>query len=289
MAISRKDNDRKQISAAPLSLKNERRKLTMILLAAIAVTNAFLLVAPTPELRSISGNLSAPITAGAAMVLGALVVREQGIKGLFGRAYVALAVGITLWTIAEVIWAYNAIALDIAVPFPSIADALWLVGYIPFAYYMFTTSSAVYGVHPRKKATLIVSLAVAAFSGLYMASLLSASQLTGPDAAQAITITILYPVLDSIIVVPAVLSLLNSGHGELTSIPWIFISWILTVVADGIFGYTIVTNTSESLQLLPDLIYNCAYLFMAAGVYWHYRYFVASNKKLDEIWRKAHA
>ena len=287
MAFSIRKINQKQISAAPLSLRNERRKMMIVLALAIAVTNTAMLVLPTAELRATYGNISASVTAGAVVVIGALIVR-QGVKGLFGRAYAALTAGITMWTIAEIIWAYNALVLGISVPFPSIADALWLAGYAPLAFHMFSTSSAIYGVNVKKKATFIVSLSVAAFSGFYIAGLVSASELTGPSAAESITISILYPVLDAIIVVPAVLSVLNSGRGELTAIPWILIAWILTVLADGMFGYSIVTNTSENLQILSDSIYNSAYLFMAAGVFWHYRYFVVSSKKLDEAWLKAH-
>jgi len=281
MISSKKKNSQKELPATPFSGKKGQRNLMVAVVLAIAVTNAVFIVLPTDEIRGMYGNLAAPATAGAAMVIGGLVVAKQGVKGLFGRAYLALTIRIVLWGIAEVIWAYNTVVLNIEVPFPSAADALWLAGYAPLGFYMFTMSSSVYGVNARKKATLVVSLAVAAFSGLYIATLISASQLMGDDSAEMITITILYPVLDAIIVVPAVVSIVKSGRGELTAIPWVFISWMLTVVADSIFGYAIVTEASAELQMVSDIVYNSAYLFMAGGIFWHYRHFVVGPKKLE--------
>lgn len=254
------------------------------LVAAIAVANSILLAAPTIEVQNLYGNIIRPITASAAMVFGIIVLYRQGIDGIFGRAFASLAAGVSLWAIAELIWAYNTLVLAIAVPFPSLADVLWLAGYAPFGFHLFSTSR-LYGGGLKKKSIFVVSMAVAIFSSLYIYGLIAASELSGPDAVLSLVITLAYPVLDAIIVVPAVLCVINSGRGELTAIPWIFISWILTVVADAIFGYTIVTNIAGDVQAW-NFVYNAAYLFMAAGLYWHNKYFVIGTKKFDEMWRK---
>jgi hypothetical protein len=254
------------------------------LIATITIANLILLAAPTIEEQNLYGNIIRPITAGASMAFGIIVVYRQGVDGIFGRAFASLAGGVSLWAIAELIWAYNAIVLGIQVPFPSIADVLWLAGYAPLGFHLFSTSRF-YGVALRKKSTFAVALAVGIFSSVYLYSLIAASELSGPDAALSLAITIAYPVLDAMILVPAVLCVLNSGKGELTAIPWIFISWILTVMADSMFGYTIVTNIAGDMQIW-NLGYNAAYLFMAAGLYWHNKYFIIGNRKFDEMWRK---
>jgi hypothetical protein len=49
--------------------------------------------------------------------------------------YRYLLYAVALWTAAEAIWAFYEIVLQIEVPFPSAADALWLLGYLPFFYF----------------------------------------------------------------------------------------------------------------------------------------------------------
>src|SRR5437867_9732214 len=267
-------------------MSKQRKTVIIGLVIIIAIANFILLAAPTIEEQNLYGNIIRPITAVASMAFAITIVYRQGVDGIFGRAFASLAGGISLWAIAELIWAYNAIVIGIQVPFPSIADVLWLAGYAPLGFHLFSTSRF-YGVGLKKKSTFVVALAVATFSSVYIYSLITASDLSGPDAALSLAITIAYPVLDAIILVPAVLCVLNSGKGELTAIPWIFIAWILTVLVDAIFGYTIVTNIAGEVQIW-NFVYNGAYLFMAAGLYWHNKYFIIGNKKFDEMWEKAH-
>ena len=277
---------RQELAQQPFSLSKQRKTVIIGLVITIAIANFILLAAPTIEEQNLYGNIIRPITAVASMAFAITIVYRQGVDGIFGRAFASLAGGISLWAIAELIWAYNTVVIGIQVPFPSIADVLWLAGYAPLGFHLFSTSRF-YGVGLKKKSTFVVALAVATFSSVYIYSLITASDLSGPDAALSLAITIAYPVLDAIILVPAVLCVLNSGKGELTAIPWIFIAWILTVLADAIFGYTIVTNIAGEVQIW-NFVYNGAYLFMAAGLYWHNKYFIIGNKKFDEMWEKAH-
>jgi hypothetical protein len=189
-----------------------------------------------------------------------------------------------LYFIAEIIWAYYGIVLQIEVPFPSPADAFWLAGYAPLGFHLFTISK-LHGAYNRKsKRVIFVSLAVAAFSVLYIQSLISVSDLSGPDAILKLGITIAYPIADAIVIIPAVLVILNSGRGELTAIPWIFISWIFTALADTLFGYTVVTNITGELSIW-NLAYSAAYLFMAAGLYWHNKFFIIDESKIEKLWQ----
>jgi hypothetical protein len=270
-----------QLLQQPISLKKQRKSVVLGLIAAIAIANAILLAAPSIEEQNKYGNIIRPIAASASMVLAIIVVCRQGVGGMFGKAFASLAGGVSLWAIAELIWAYNSIVLGIEVPFPSIADVLWLAGYFPLGLHLFKTSRF-YVVGLRKKSTVAVVLGVAAFSSAYIYSLVSSSELSGPDAASSLAITIAYPVLDAILIVPAVLSVINSGKGELTSIPWIFIAWIMTVIADGIFGYTIVTEIAGDVQIW-NFVYPASYLTMAAGLYWHNKYFIIGKKTFETI------
>lgn len=103
--------------------------------------------------------------------------------------------------------------------------------------------SRFYGRGTKRKTIIIVGAGVAIFSGIYIFSLSGASELGGgADAIEGLAISIAYPVMDAILFVPAIIIVLNAGRGLLTSIPWIFISWIFLGLADTILGFTAVQN-----------------------------------------------
>nr|WP_294804974.1 hypothetical protein [uncultured Nitrososphaera sp.] len=78
---------------------------------------------------------------------------------------------------------------------------------------------------------------------------------------------------------PAILIVLNSGKGYLTSIPWIFIGWIALGVADTLLGIAQVQNFDGDLFLI-NAFYVIAYLAMAAGLWWYNRFFIFDKARL---------
>jgi hypothetical protein len=122
-----------------------------------------------------------------------------------------------------------------------------------------------------------MGVAVAAFSSYYVVQLMSVSDLTSYDDGVALAISIAYPILDGVVLIPALLAVMTSGRGYLTSVPWIFVSWIFTAIADSIFGFAAATSATSDITG-SALFYNAAYLSMAAGLFWHNRYMIFSGK-----------
>ena len=91
-----------------------------------------------------------------------LVIYRQKTDGLMGKAYTFLGVGLALFLIAEIIWSYYEIGLEIENPFPSIADALWLIGYGPLLYFVFKMYRF-FGASNSRTHQLFVSVAGAVF------------------------------------------------------------------------------------------------------------------------------
>lgn len=264
--------------------KKPRRNLIVATIAAIVAVNSGILLAPGIESKEFYGNISGPITAAIAAGYGLLIVYRQGLSGIFGKTYGALALGLSLWLVAEVLWTYYTVGLQIALPFPSLADVFWLAGYGPLAYHLFVTAKF-YG-RVKKHTLIIVSVASAIFVTSYVNDIVDSSALSGDGAMLPLAITISYPVLDVVMLIPAVLILVNPVRGQLTSIPWIFISWVLTTSADAMFGHTTVANLAAEVTVW-NLLYNAAYICMAAGLYWYNKYFIFDEKKLKNSWLMA--
>jgi hypothetical protein len=287
---------------AYLNIKRARRNLVLGLIAAIAVINGTVLLTAGSDIEALVSDISRIATIGAAAALSLVVVSRQKVDGLFGRAYAALAAGLILWVIAESVWGYYELALGMGAHTTSIADVFWIFGYGPFAYHLFSTARffgkglkkstiVIVGLEPlseivrqqgkglKKSTIVIVGAAAALFLAFYVETLVSVSELEGPDALVTMAVSIVYPVLDALLIVPAVLIVLNAGKGQLTSIPWIFIGWILLVIADSLLGVAASAGMSEVFHI--TMTYNAAYLCFAAGLVWYNKQFIISdNKKL---------
>ena len=261
-----------------LVIKNAQIKLIVGFVVATLAVNSIILLAPDIEMQNYFGNILRPLVAAVASGLALIVVYRQKVSGIFGRSYAFLAGGLVLYLVAEILWGYYSIGLGIEVPFPSLADAFWLAAYGPFGYGLFSLSR-LYTKHGKSKmkALAVMSLSVAAFSSYYVLQLISVSDLTDPIP---LAISITYPILDGILLVPALLVIISSGKGYLTSIPWIFVSWIFTAIADSIFGFTAVTSVAGDVSVW-NLFYNAAYLSMATGLFWHNRYMVFDSKRVN--------
>jgi hypothetical protein len=124
---------------------------------------------------------------------------------------------------------------------------------------------------------------IAVFAFFYLQSLVAVSLPpegeSMSDYVIPLAISVAYPVLDVILLVPAILIVLNSGRGHLTAIPWTFVSFILTAIADILLGYSAVTGFQNDVTIIT-MTYNAAYLCMAAGLLWYLRFFISEKKQV---------
>jgi hypothetical protein len=259
-------------------IRRHRKNLILALIAAIVIIDSAVLLSAGSDIEFFISDLSRIGTIGAAVVLSLVVVRRQGVGGFFGKAYVMLAAGLILWMVAESIWGYYELVIGEETPFPSIADAFWLSAYGPIGYHIFSTSKF-FGSGVKKPIVVAVSAAAIVFSYFYLQAVIDISTLEGPDALLGVVISILYPVFDAIVLIPVILIITNAGRGQLTSIPWIFVSMLLLVVADSLLGLTAVVDFAGQTFHIT-MIYNAAYLGFMAGLLWYNKQFLLNEKRL---------
>ncbi|HEX2615736.1 MAG TPA: hypothetical protein VHL10_09595 [Nitrososphaera sp.] len=261
-----------------LNIAKQRRNLVLGLIAAIIIVDATVFLTAGSDIEQYIGDISRIGTVASAVVMSLVIVSRQKFSGLFGRAYVSLAIGLALWLAAEVIWGYYELGLGVETPFPSIADVFWIASYAPFAYHLFGTARF-FGKGVKKPIIAVVCAAAAVFLYFYVQAIVGVSELEGPDALVSLAISIAYPVFDVILLIPAVLMVTNAGKGQLTSIPWVFVGWILMAIADSLLGITAVTNfTGEVFHI--TMTYNATYLCFTAGLLWYNKLFIIDEKRL---------
>jgi hypothetical protein len=230
-------------------------------------------------------DLSINAAAAAALFFALLILYRQKLGGLHGKTYAAFAIGLSLWFAAEVVQTYYEIGSEEEVPFPSIADALWLLGYVPFGYHLFVTYR--FFVKSAKPHTLFVVLATTAavFGSIVPVTILSSSLLV--DDVPALFVNVAYPTLDAALIVPAIMMFSILRKGKLGSIPWVLLaaSILIIAAADSVFGYISATSPDSEIWGF-SILYLAGYLLMAGALYCHNRLFIFDRSRAVKVFQE---
>jgi hypothetical protein len=266
----------------------------LALIGSIIVANSFIVLSQGKD-RVFFSNWTINVTAAIALALAVITIYRQKLDGLYGKTYASLAIGLGLWFIAEIIWTYFELGLQINTPFPSIADLFWLVGYGFFAYHLYRIYNFMSKETIKPTAIILVSVAIAIALG-YLVNLtttvsdISYSQKQQADDFVLLLISAAYPILDGVLLVPAVLVLWTIRSGQLSYTHWMLLSlsMLLFAVADSGFGYVAVLDIHmvQKEGWVWDIFYNAGYLSIAAALLWFNRFSIFNEKVEQKKWQK---
>jgi TRAP-type C4-dicarboxylate transport system permease small subunit len=271
-----------------------QRNIIIALIGAIIVANSFIILAQGEE-RVFFSNWTINITAGVAFAFAVITVYRQKLDGLFGKTYASLTIGLGLWFVAELIWTYFEIGLQIDTPFPSLADVFWLVAYAFFAYPLYRIYNFMSKETIQSTVVIIVTVAIAIALGYLVNLTINVSEISYSQKQQSediilLLVSIAYPILDGLLLVPAVLVLWAVRTGQLPYTHWMLLSlsMLLFAVADSGFGYAAVSdiNMIQNEGWIWDIFYNAGYLSIAAALFWHNRFFVFDENREQKSGRK---
>ncbi len=182
----------------------------------------------------------------------------------------AFTLGMFLWTLGEVLWAYGEIIAKEELPYPSIADVAWVVGYVPLFIGFFLRFRSL-----RTMPTLDDLLTGGGFFLVIL--VVGVAYIIGPIATQNSGthteqfLNILYPVGDLALAFASVLSVIVLAGGSL-SYPWMMLAggFLLTSLGDLMYSYAtwndlyITGNHGTNLvTYLADVPYLAAYIVIA--------------------------
>lgn len=220
--------------------------------------------------------INASITAGLAILLA----YRQKFHGLHSKTHVALAVGLVLWLSADIIWATYHLVLDVVPPIPSPADYLWLTAYGFLGYYLYMT----YKEFHRKfnfgrKALIVSAIANAIFLGYIVTLTANFSVLSTPRGIAMFVVIVAYPILDAILMVPALVILVEFRKEPTWFTPWFCESLgiFLIGLSDTWFAVIVLTSLVEQLWI-SALFFAAHFLVMAAGLIWYLKYLIPSTE-----------
>jgi len=195
------------------------------------------------------------------------------------KTNILLTLGLIFWFIANIIWAYYEVVLDIVSPVPSLADVFLLSAY-GFLIYRLINIYKKLGYITNKKILLLIISGTGLFLIYILNLTLDLSELSNFRGLMLFIVTIAYPTLNSILTVLALMILLGIKNEKHHFIPWIceLVGFLAIVVGDSWFAIIVLTAFVEQLWM-SALLLSAHYLLIAAGLIWYLRYYIKWQSK----------
>lgn len=242
-------------------------KISLIIMIGLALLYVF--QGYYPEFMSLFSDVSPPFIAFVAVLSSGLCLRKywHSIKEKFSLIWLCFTLGVMFWFLGELGWTIYTRVLNIEIPYPSIADAFWLSGYIPFFIALYLYVKIFSSVLSRKM--LVIALSIVLIITVCVSVTLMIPLLSTGEDLTTLTIDFAYPFLDLLLFSVALLGLFVFRQGQLGK------SWLLInigvlpdVTADILFSYTTAQETYYSGHPL-ELLYHFGYLFTFLAFYIH--------------------
>lgn len=271
--------------------KSSLKLLFISILILIVIANSIILRSD-PFNRTHTALWMMNISAAVASSLGIIAVYRYGIHDLHGKSIMCVTIGLIFWFAADLSLLYSHYTHGKEEMLVSSTDGLWFMGYIFLALHLsiilrsLRNERNTYVPSSRTQTKIVIILIViiaTAFVIFNMLLISSSESFTNPEERvdfQALIVTIAYPVLDLILIVPSILILITLRNDIRHYVPWLLssLSLLLSAIADD--GYVIdYVNGNFRHLVFWDLFYVTDFIIMAGALFWYNRYHIISGKK----------
>lgn len=199
-----------------------------------------------PDFMYFFSNAFYPFVAGVAVIVSVSALRKYwGNPGdKHSKIWIGFTLGMIFWFLGEMGWAIYTLFLNVEIPYPSIADAAWLIGYVPLfiALYLYVRT---FQFAISKTMFLLATVAVCITSFALLFSLVSPI-LANASEHDMVTLIVdmAYPALDVVLFSLSILGLLIFAGGKIAR-AWLLINGaiLMNVVGDVLFSYATLQGT----------------------------------------------
>ena len=247
------------------------------------IGNSFIIFADSDS-KVIYSNWVLIINSLIAVGLSAIILikdkdREEGKVGKIDKANILLAIGLIFWFIANIIWAYYELVLDIVSPVPSLADIFLLSAY-GFLICRLTIVYRKIGHTTNKKFLFLIVSGTGLFLIYILNLTLENTETSNFRGLMLFVVTVAYPTLNSVLTVLALMILLGIKNERHHFIPWIceLVGLLAIVIGDSWFAIIVLTTFVEQLWM-SALLLSAHYLLIAGGLIWYLRYVIKWHSK----------
>ena len=247
-------------------------------ISTIVIGNSIIVLADS-ESKLIYSNWILIINSLIAAGLSAMILFKDKDSNEADKTNIFLTLGLVFWLIANMIWAYYEVVLDIVSPVPSLAD-LFLLSAYGFLIYRLINIYRSLSHNINKKIFLLIISGTGLFLVYILNLTLELSELSNFRGLMLFVVTIAYPTLNSILTVLALMILLGIKNEKHHFIPWIceLIGFLAIVIGDSWFAIIVLTAFVEQIWM-STLLLSAHYLLIAGGLIWYLRYFIKWQSK----------
>jgi hypothetical protein len=249
------------------------------LIISIIIANSMIVFSPTHKKYS-AALWTLNITGAIATSLAIIAAYRYGLHGTHGKSYLFLMLGLSSWFSADLTLMYYYVALGIEEQkLVSLTDGFWFAGYVFLAFHLFTVLRLIRGII-KLRIVVLISIVTMLFVIYNVFSLISSELSIDVDFA-AFAVTIAYPILDLILIIPSAIILVSLSKDYQHSIPWLLssLSLLVNAIADDGYVYDFVNENLQNLWIW-DLFYVTDFIIMAGALFWYNKFHIS-----DEIRR----
>jgi branched-chain amino acid transport system substrate-binding protein len=244
----------------------------------IVIGNSFIIFADSDS-KLIYSNWILIINSLIAAGLSAMILFKDKDSKEEDKTNIFLTLGLVFWFIANIIWAYYEVVLDIVSPVPSLAD-LFLLSAYGFLIYRLIVIYRNLGHVTNKKILLLIISGTGLFLIYILNLTLELTELSNFRGLMLFIVTIAYPTLNSVLTVVALMILLGIKKEEHHFIPWVceLVGFLAIVIGDSWFAIIVLTAFVEQIWM-SALLLSAHYLLIAGGLIWYLRYSIKWQSK----------
>jgi hypothetical protein len=263
---------------------SRRRFLILVIISFIVLNSPVIFGSESsrPILIDLTAIIGATVTAGIFLLNFLLKYsRKHYTEGFF-----VFTIGSFLWLGAELTWAYYRQSLGVEVPYPSVADLFWLMGYGFFLIHNYGLMAKLRQVaHIDRSMIVLVSVATGLTLGYILNLTFGVAEIISSTTDSLTTVvSILYPIIDGLILIPSLVIFWSLRRTDPASMHWLLMSaaFVISIVADVGFGYSFALSPdiAAEYEWIWSIFFNACYVFLAAGGVWYYM--ISRQNKLSE-------
>ena len=198
----------------------------------------------------------------------------------------SLFIAMVLWFIADLTYSYYQFGLQVDIPYPSIADFLWLLGMVFLGYHYFYSFRIWKQANVIKRYSIIIAVIVSTtLIGFLM--YLSFQNIADEEFDLGMTaVDILYLVGNGILLVPAIVIMWSLSRKDILLLHRILLSLFIIINMLGDIGYAyhiilVDDDTFVQQEWIWVTVYTIAYMVLAAGLIWYNKISGTINKNIQ--------
>jgi hypothetical protein len=191
--------------------------------------------------------------------------------------------GLASWFAADLTLMYYYYGLGIEEQkLVTLTDGFWFAGYVFLALHLLTVLRSLTGTI-KPAIVVMVSIVTILFVMYNVINLVSSEYLIDIDFA-VFVVTIAYPVLDLILIIPSALILVSLRKDYKHSIPWFLssLSLLVNAIADDGYVNDFVNGNSQNMWTW-DLFYVTDFIIMAGALFWYNKFHISYELNKPKI------